>query len=170
MAGEDNCPTATTKAKYEGQLTIGSSSNCTLDLTDIPQYSLLILELTSDLANCNGRSNRICDYISFEGEKETIGESGDTLINYFESNKNTAVIQFFSVHDQDYSVTLNYTGKYIVVIVYFFSADRYHKSSVKTGKHAKCLTIRFLIRTVNSRFFVPCIPLGELRSSLEKLL
>ena len=114
FAGENNCPTATIKVEYEGELTIGSSSNCTLKLTDIPQYSLLILELTSDLAMCegSGNSNEGCDHISFEGEEEIIGESGDTLTSYFESSTNTAVIQFFSEHDQDYSATLNYTGKY----------------------------------------------------------
>ena len=115
FAGENNCPTATIKVEYEGELTIGSSSNCTLELTDIPQYSLVILELTSDLAMCegSGNSNEGCDNISFEGEEETISESGDTLTSYFESDTNTAVIQFLFVHDQDYSVTLNYTGKCI---------------------------------------------------------
>ena len=114
LTGEDGCPTATIKAEYEGELTIGSSTNCILKLTDIPQYSLVILELTSDLANCKGRSNGGCNYISFEGETEEdekISRKYETLTSYFESSTNTAVIQFFSMYDQDYSVTLKYTGK-----------------------------------------------------------
>ena len=98
-------------------MTIQNGSNCTLKLTNIPQYSLLILELTSDLANCreSNSEERGLGCISFEKEEEddddVISEKGDTLTKYFKSSRNTAVIGFLSTSRQQYYITIKYTCK-----------------------------------------------------------
>ena len=113
LTGEDGCPTATIKAEYKGELTIGSSANCTLELTDIPKYSLLILKPTTNLEKNDGSrsDNRDCGDISFDGKRENINKNNKTLTNYYALNINTAVIEILPECDQEYSVTLEYTGK-----------------------------------------------------------
>ena len=164
FTGEENCSTATIKVEYKGQLTIGSSSNCKLELTDIPQYSLLILELASNLEKCKGPTCESSDYISLEeedeDEEEIISKQGETLTSYFKSSRDAAVIQFYSVLNRNYSVTLDYTGKCIAVIVYLVAYIH-----VSLSITAKCINRKncqkfdkpILKILVSTRFNIECI-------------